>query len=177
MKRIIKTLRYALVLLFLFTGIEKSYSQYTIDKHKYDYKEYSYKESDKYHPAIAGVASYVIPGLGQIYCNENKRGYRFLAGYTTGILIMMTGTLIDLQYYMSPIEPNSKFTMGKGLIISGAMFSTGIQIWSAVDAVRVSKVKNMAFREKNNSQLSLTLKPTISVSAGGAFMLTAGITF
>ena len=45
-----------------------SFGQYNIDKEKYNFRTYQYQQNDKYNPIIAGVSSYIIPGLGQMYC-------------------------------------------------------------------------------------------------------------
>jgi len=144
------------MLMLIYSSV--SFSQYKIDKEKYDFRDYKYQQNDKYNPIIAGVSSYIIPGLGQMYCNENKRGNSFLAGYTGGILLMMTGFIIDLPNMMSE---NNKFSLGEGLLIGGAVTTVGVQIWSTVDAVRVAKVKNMANRDEKDLGMSLLLKPNI----------------
>jgi len=145
-----------------------SHAQYEIEKEKYNFKDYTYQETDKYHPAIAGVASYVVPGLGQIYCNENKRGLNFLTGYAGGILVMMTGMIIDLPNMM---RCNEEFTFGKGIILGGALLSVSVQIWSTVDAVRMAKVKNMAYRSNDKIGMSILLKPDITIQGDQALTL------
>ena len=135
-----------------------SFGQYNIDKEKYNFRTYQYQQNDKYNPIIAGVSSYIIPGLGQMYCNENKRGNSFLAGYTGGILLMMTGFIIDLPNMMSE---NNKFSLGEGLLIGGVVSTVGVQIWSTLDAVKVAKVKNMAIRDEKDLGMSLFLKPNL----------------
>jgi hypothetical protein len=56
-------------------------SQYKINKTKYNYRTYSYQKSDPYIPAVAGVASFFVPGLGQMFANELGRGACFLGGF------------------------------------------------------------------------------------------------
>ncbi len=153
---------------------QNSHAQYKINKEKYNFKDYTYQETDKYHPAIAGVASYVVPGLGQIYCNENKRGLNFLTGYAGGILVMMTGAIIDFPNMMGG---NDEFTFGKGMIIGGALLSVSVQIWSTVDAVRVAKVNNMAYRNNNKIGMSLFLKPNITINGNQSLAMSLAIKF
>lgn len=168
--------RFSIIIFLFFSCISKGYSQYVEAKKIYNHKEYSYKETDKYHPTVAGVASYVLPGLGQIYCNENKRGYKFMTGYAGGLVTMMVGAAIDLPTYLAPENTDPKFTFGQGLIITGVVISATSQIWSTFDAVRVARVKNMSIRDKNKQGFSLMFRPNISLN-NNAFMLTAGITF
>lgn len=153
---------------------QSSHAQYKVNKDKYDLKEYTYQATDKYHPAIAGVASYIIPGLGHIYCNENKRGLKFLSGYAGGILVLVTGAIIELP---NLIDGNDEFTIGKGLFIGGALLAWGVQIWSAVDAVRVAKVNNMAYRDDNKIGMSLLLKPSVTMNGNQSFGMSLEINF
>ena len=153
---------------------QNSHAQYKINKEKYNFKDYTYQETDKYHPAIAGVSSYLVPGLGQIYCNENKRGLNFLTGYAGGILIMMTGAIIDFPNMMGG---NDEFTSGKGMIAGGALLSVSVQIWSIVDAVRVAKVNNMAYRNNNKIGMSLLLKPNVTINGNQSLAMSLAIKF
>lgn len=153
---------------------QNSHAQYKINKEKYNFKDYTYQETDKYHPAIAAVASYVVPGLGQIYCNENKRGLNFLAGYAGGILVIMSGAIIDLPHMMGG---NDEFTFGKGIIIGGALLSASVQIWSTVDALRVAKVNNMAYKDNNKLGMSLLLKPNITINGNQSLAMALEIKF
>lgn len=166
--------KYISIMIFIIGNSQGSHAQYKIDKEKYNFKDYTYQETDKYHPVIAGVASYVVPGLGQIYCNENKRGLNFLTGYAGGILVMMTGAIIDLPNMMGG---NDEFTFGKGIILGGALLSVSVQIWSTVDAVRVAKVNNMAYRSKNKIGMSFLLKPDITIKGDQALTLSLSIKF
>ena len=51
-----------------------SNAQYRVNKKQYDYKSYVYQVGDPYNPTIAGVASFFIPGLGQMISGEGKKG-------------------------------------------------------------------------------------------------------
>ena len=143
-------------------------AQYSKDKLLYNYKSYSYDTNDKYHPIISGVASYIVPGLGQIYCNENRRGYNFLAGYCGAIVLMSTGALIQLPESLNPENnnPESVFFMdgslGSIMILSGVISAFGIQIWSSIDAVKVAKVKNLSIRNRDSSSIKVHFKPFIN---------------
>ena len=147
MKKLIGSYKYVVILLYLIGNTQISLAQYKTDRKNYSIKNYRYQVTDKYHPSIAGVASFAIPGLGQIYCNENKRGLIFTSTYTSGLLLMISGGMIDLSY--NSIARNNKSNYGRGMIVGGAILSTSVQIWSIVDAVRVAKFKNMAHRSKN----------------------------
>ena len=173
--RVLKSnFRHFVIFIFILSVSQLVHAQYKINKKEHNYKDYTYQETDKYHPAIAGVASYVLPGLGQIYCNENKRGFNFLMGYLGGGSIMITGAIIDLPNLLGN---NHQFTLGKGMIIGGALLSASIQIWSTVDAVRVAKVNNMAHRNNNKIGMSLLFNPNVIVNGNQTTAITLAITF
>ena len=161
-------------MIFILENAPHSHAQYKMNKEKYNYKEYTYQESDKYMPVIAGVASYIIPGLGQMYCNEKQRGSHFLAGSAGGILVLFTGLMIDLP---NLVAGNNEFSFGKGLIVGGVLSTCVVQIWSTVDAVRVAKVNNMANRNNTKLGMALLLKPNISINSHQSVGLSFGLRF
>ncbi len=67
---------------------------------------------EHYSPVIAGAASYLFPGLGQIYCGEPDRGFRFMGAYGGGALVMVLGGAMLM--HSSP--------EGKGSLFSGRDF-------------------------------------------------------
>jgi hypothetical protein len=50
---------------------------------------------------------------------------------------------------------------GLGLMVIGLVGAITVEIWSIVDAVHVAKVKNLAFRDQNNTGLNLQLEPFV----------------
>ena len=53
-------------------------AQYKINKTKYDYHTYTYQVGDRYSTGVAGITSFLIPGLGQMLSGEVGRGAGFL---------------------------------------------------------------------------------------------------
>jgi hypothetical protein len=43
-----------------------SNGQYKINRKKYDYHSFTYQPGDPYNPGIAGFASLLVPGMGQL---------------------------------------------------------------------------------------------------------------
>lgn len=161
----------------IFIGsLQNSHAQYKVKKGNYNFKDYTYQSTDKYHPAIAGVASYIVPGLGQIYCNENKRGLNFLAGYTSGILVIIAGAIVNFPNTLSS-SVNNELTIGKGLVMVGGLLSVSIQIWSTVDAIRVAKVNNMVYRANDKVAMSLSLKPNITIDGNQTLAISLAMKF
>ncbi len=144
-----------ILVLLICSSIQIVFAQYSADKFKYDRHDYVYNPDDKYVPVLAGVASYIIPGLGHIYSNEPARGYKFMRAYGGAILVTVVGGVTkmhtDLRKTDNPI--------GNVILIAGVLSATGIQVWSCIDAVRVSKINNLALRDKKKTSLNLKLSP------------------
>jgi hypothetical protein len=117
--------------------------------------EIEFKPTDKpLKPWLAGSLSFVVPGLGQVYCDEFERGLNFFTGYLGGLGVMGTGGLILLV--QSYTNPNS--LLGPIVFITGLTSAAGILVWSTVDAVQLAKSKNNYFKD---SKASLHLQPTL----------------
>ena len=51
--------------------------------------------------------------------------------------------------------------LGVGIWIVGLLGVAAVDIWSIVDATRVAKVNNLAWRDRNNTGFNLRLEPYI----------------
>ncbi|MFN6379523.1 MAG: hypothetical protein ACK4WD_09615 [Flavobacteriales bacterium] len=118
----------------------ESMAQYEKDKERFNFRDYKRSSTDAYEPIISGLASFFIPGLGQIYCDETMRGFKFLGGVVGSMFISISGAVF--------LFISGGADLGYGLLIGGALMSTGIHIWSIIDAIRVAKVKNMAYKSR-----------------------------
>lgn len=127
-------------------------AQYRINKTKYDYRTYSHQAGDRYSPIVAGVTSYILPGLGQMLSGEGGRGAAFLGGDFTCTAVFIAGVIIA-----------GKDNINTGVTIAslGLLGWTAIDIWAIVDAVRVAKVNNLSFRDKNKTSINLQINPYI----------------
>ena len=88
------------------------------------------------NPAIAGVLSGVMPGLGQFYCRQWGKGAGFLIGAVVvdaafGVSADVFRLLPSLGIGVQP-ESLSKFLIGSLLLLA-------IAVWSIVDAARTAK--------------------------------------
>jgi hypothetical protein len=88
------------------------------------------------NPALAGILSGVMPGLGQFYCRQWGRGAGFLVGALAidGGFGVSSGTLELLQSFGSPIPSDML-----GTLLLGMLFFLAVAIWSILDAVRTAK--------------------------------------
>lgn len=155
--------RFSILLFLILFANTCVFSQYKVNKNKYSTKEYTYTISDPYHPFLCGLASYFIPGLGQIIAGENQRGLTFLGAYLGGSVITVSGMIM---YPLNQQVSAKNDLMAVNLIISGLTISLGSYIWSIIDAVRVAKINNMAYRDKKTSSDNIKLYPFLgSVSS------------
>jgi len=148
----------AVFLLVVMIGFETMDAQYKIDKTKYDYKTWTYQEGDPYNPAVCAVLS-IIPGVGQMVAQESGRGKAFLAGGGGCLLMFAVGAGL-LQN--ATMDDDLRLAFGFGLIEASILMMIGVDIWSIIDATRVAKVNNLAWRDKNISGFKFRLEPYIS---------------
>jgi hypothetical protein len=138
-------------------------AQYKLDKTRYDYKNYNYLKEDPHSPVSSAVASFLIPGLGQMICGEGLRGTGFLLAWASGLTVSVAGLL----YTSSVTESDPDFwqvqTTSKRMIIGGLAGAAAVWIWSIADAQRVAKVNNLAFRDKNRTSFNIRLQPYINL--------------
>lgn len=93
----------------------------------YDYRDYQPSFYDVYSPAGSGVASFFVPGLGQMMCGEVGRGFAWFGGSIGCYILTSAAALYE--------EP--------ALLIMGLAGMLAIDVCAIVDGVRVAKVKNM----------------------------------
>ena len=102
----------------------------------YDPREYTSVMGDV-HPAWSGVASFLIPGLGQgINTEWGRAAGQFFGSYG----LMLAGSLCAAAGAASEDGYNPAMGVATRACVLGAL---GLDIWSIVDAVKIAKVKNM----------------------------------
>jgi len=162
------------LILLIFTAVvlfaSANAQGYKLDKEKYDYRTWTYEAYDRYNPSVCGVTSFVLPGLGQMIANEPGRGVAFLGAAMGSMVIYSIGAaqatnVLDANYYSGTYN-------GEGLTLMtiGLVSLIVVDIWSIVDAVRVAKVKNLAWRDNtgfNNIRLEPYIAPIESYNSTG----------
>ena len=128
-------------------------AQYSVNKTKYDYRTYEYEVGDPYYPGVAGITSVLIPGMGQAISGEIGRGLGFFGGYVGCWLIfgMGWGEFVT-----------SFFSEGGALALTGILGIIIVDFWSAIDAVRVAKVNNLAWRDKHRTVIRMNIQPYVN---------------
>lgn len=138
-------------------------------KRLYNPKDYVRMPGDRHSPAVSGVCSWLIPGLGQMICGEVGRGFGYLGGAVAcGAAV---GTGYGLLFAGIVKATTSEGSSGKGaltggtlLIIGGAAGLLAVDICAIVDGARVAKIKNMYERDMRRqvSTLDMRLQPYVS---------------
>lgn len=146
------------------------YLKYRQLKTMYDHRYYVPDIMDKYTPGWIGVASFFIPGLGECICGEWGRG---LGKLGANVVFATTGSVcVARSYYDSNWEAD--------IIVAVICYAAvvGIDIWSIIDAVRISKVKNMYMQDLwKQYSLDIDLYPSINYAyIGNSVKPTAGLT-
>ena len=132
-------------------------------KNMYDYRMYRPGGYERYSPAWSGVASFFIPGLGQLICGETGRGFGQFALSTMCDIVTVVSIVEDLEV-LGPLT---------------SLAHLGIAIWSIVDATRVAKVKNMYENDLRSlqSSVSVDLYPSLNaVPMQGGLGVAPGMT-
>lgn len=116
----------------------------------YNTRDYVHYENAAYQPGLMGIASFLVPGLGACLADEWGRGLTCFVG--TGLLF---GASYGMFAYNAPIQ--ATVAMAGGLVLWA---------WSIVDAVKISKVKNMYIHEYMKMYgANFIIKPTVSYAA------------
>lgn len=130
----------------------------------YDYRLYERSIYDKYSPVGSGIASFFIPGLGQMICGEWGRGFAWLGGQVGGTILMLATALS---------ESEEVFLMASAATLA-------VRIGSIVDGARVAKVKNMYLNDLRAAGyygFELDLYPSVNyVRTASGIQPTAGMT-
>lgn len=137
----------------------------------YRASDYVPMAGDRYYPVWGGVASFFIPGLGQMVNGEIGRGFAWLGGYVGCWVVCGVGVGVasssyriddDIVYYNQGAA-----IAGSVMMFVGALGALGVNIASIVDGVRVGKIKNMYNRDvRNMSGLDIKLNPYFASVSG-----------
>ena len=108
-------------------------------------------------PIIAGVLSWLLPGLGSFYADNSKHGVRHLIIEGVGLVVFIAGAAME----------NDKAGSGDGLIIAGYTVFIVNGVWSIITAVQDAN----AFNNRKGAG-PLEVRPAIRRLVGGGGPLT-----
>lgn len=155
--------------------LRMAYNDY---KDLYDPKTYARQEFDPYSPFGSGVASFFIPGLGQIINGEAGRG----AWMLFGDVALITGGFLSAGLWTTTDSTGKKVTTTGGTICACVCWAGSLAwtIWSIVDAANIAKIKNLYYRDcqKLTSKfVDLSLMPSLEfVPTAQGTQTAAGLT-
>ena len=142
----------------------------------YNYKYYTPSVLDRYNTAGMGVASFFIPGLGQMLSHEVGRGFAWLGGTAAAYIMFGVGSSMmeSGEYYNNERMENNGFIVGW----IGLLSWLTLDICATVDAVRVAKVKNMYENDlRKIYSLDFQLHPSVDyIQKGNSLQPTTGFT-
>ena len=125
-------------------------NSYYLLRNKYDPRDYEPQAGDAYNPALMGLASFIIPGLGQILEGEWGTGLIYMAGDAAMVALTIASLKNDYKIYDSGLGTESQVVQASKQVTIGTVFclagAVAISAFSAYDAVRIAKVKNLHVR-------------------------------
>lgn len=149
-------------------------------KGMYDTRYYRSAPDDPYSRAASGLASFVIPGLGQALDGEWGRGALFFAGNVIMTILDFSALSYNLvnSYDASYSYRTSSYGLlsdGGGNAPLGLLIAAHciLQAWCISDAIQVATVKNMYYQDMEGrlSSVDLRLEPSLTMVPAG----TAGL--
>ena len=151
-------------------------------KKLYDYSDWNSGCDSRYNPAMMGVCSWLIPGLGQMITGEVGRGFAWLGGAVGCTVLMGIGSGVSASAYYYDVDGNyyadsSKVLTGSLIVLASSLALLTVDICAIVDACRVAKVKNLYEQDLKAKKYSFELHPAVDyITMPGGIQPTAGLT-
>lgn len=144
----------------------------------YSYKDWTSESDDRYSPGMMSVASFFIPGLGQMICGEVGRGFGWFGGAAGCWALIGVGAGLEVYGAYNGDAPDTAMVTAGSLLSIAAYLGLGaIEVCSIIDASRVAKVKNMYNQDLKKRGLTLNLYPSVDyIKMGNGIQPTTGLT-
>jgi len=134
-------------------------------KDLYDPHDYIGSPSDYYSPAGSGIASFFIPGLGQIINGQSGKGIGIIAG---DVALVAGGIIIGMACTKTNDQGKAVTSTGGAVALVACLAgSLALDIWSIFDAVKVAKIKNLYYRDcemLQSSSFDVKLLPELALA-------------
>lgn len=158
-------------------------------KDSYNPKSYVAQSTDPYSRVWSGVASWLVPGLGQAICGEVGRGLKFFGADLVFASVASYGAqkfednAVIKDGKVESYKNESAAKSGAYIMMGSLVAAAVVDIWAIVDAVKVAKVKNMYYQDLYGRRSAIdlgfepyfTLAPSSSAVTGNAFQPVAGM--
>ena len=154
--------------------------KYRVLNDYYDPSDYQKTPFDDHNPILSGVASFCVPGLGQMINGEVVRGLAWMGAAAGTYLVTGAAGVCFLLGAVSAYQPMA--IAGAAVATAGLGALIAIDILQIIDAVQIAKVKNMYEMDLMKSQLSnaaldINLYPSINkIPTATGTQSTAGLT-
>ena len=120
------------------------YSQY---KRMYNPKEYQPSPYDKYNPALVGVLSFFIPGLGNYMVGQVGTGVFCTIGAVSGVALSIPG-----------IGDEISSIVGSALVLTSGIIST-------ITSIKGAKITNMYYQDlAKMASVQYSFKPMLALN-------------
>lgn len=136
------------------------------------------------NPALAGIMSFLVPGVGQFYVGNKRQGWTDIMESVSSLMLMKFGSELiehpmDKDGYLSQREATS----GTVLILGGIVWLLANNICSIVNAARGANAYNQANGLATidlGNDVKARIHPTLSydsaeLAMGSAGSMTAGL--
>lgn len=146
----------------------------------YSTRYYQDRAGDPYVPALSGLASFFLPGLGQCIDDEWGRGLGiFAANIGFGLLEATEASLMFFGGAYGYSEGDGLLAASFGALMLTGAVHIGFNIWNICDAVRIAKVKNLYYRDVRDNRygFNMHLTPDLAFvpAAGNNLQPVAGL--
>ena len=139
-------------------GRELSYTELT---NIYDYRDYTPGVGDRYNVGWIAAASALVPGLGQAICGEWVHAPVFFFSHSA---LVVTGSYFATQWVHSDIMSEE---LASTVTIICFAAAAGLYTWNIIDALRVSKVKNIYYQDLHKQySLDVRMYPSVQYTPG-----------
>nr|ACA61153.1 TM2 [uncultured microorganism] len=142
----------------------------------YNHKDYVKSSVDPYSKFWSGLASFAIPGLGQVICGETGRGLAIFGGDLA--LGLVNSVVADKYLSYAQKDASGEYIKGDdgwyvftdeqaakkwGRTLLGTVTATLVyDIWNICDARKVAKVKNMYYQDLQGRAVEFNLYPSVN---------------
>lgn len=146
-------------------------------KKLYDTHYYERQGVHPYSPVGSGIASFFIPGLGEIINGQTGRGLLFLGADLASAIFL--GAIISNAAYeeFDPVTDTKTIKVdlsgeSAAMVLGVLAGRTILNIWSIFDAAHIAKVKDMYYQDiaRQYGDLSFDIEPFLSMVPEGNVM-------
>lgn len=143
-------------------------------KKLYDTHYYERQGVHPYSPVGSGIASFFIPGLGEIINGQTGRGLLFLGADLASAIFL--GAIISNAAYeeFDPVTDTKTIKVdlsgeSAAMVLGVLAGRTILNIWSIFDAAHIAKVKDMYYQDiaRQYGDLSFDIEPFLSMVPEG----------